>query len=61
MKTLRLAYNQIGDEGGEAIGAALSDNSVLANLDLRCNKIGPEGVKALASALAVNQVLWTVR
>jgi Ran GTPase-activating protein (RanGAP) involved in mRNA processing and transport len=40
-------YNQIGDEGGKAIGKALEANKTLTQLYLQNNKIGDEEVEAI--------------
>ena len=49
-----LSYNNIGDEGGKAIGEALKVNTSLSEIDLDSNNIGDEGRKAIREALKVN-------
>jgi len=46
--------NTIGEEGGMAIGKALSENCTLTTLNLDINKIGDQGLKAIAQALNSN-------
>ena len=47
LTSLNLRFNQLGDEGAEAIGDALKVNGVLTHLNLVHNEIGVEGAKAL--------------
>ncbi|KAK3284858.1 hypothetical protein CYMTET_7513, partial [Cymbomonas tetramitiformis] len=60
LNTLHLGENNIGNEGAEALAAALSPyeegvfNTSLNTLILELNNIGPEGAKALAVALTPN-------
>ena len=49
--------NEIGDEGGKAIGEALKVNTSLTEIDLGRNNIGDEGGKAIGEALKVNTSL----
>ena len=51
-------YNNIGDEGGKAIGEALKVNTSLTKISLRGNKIGDEGAKAIGEALKVNTITY---
>ena len=64
---LNLGQNALGDEGAEAIAAALKENkeSKLATLNLEGKRygngrIGPRGAAALASAIAVSEALTSV-
>ena len=43
--------NAIGDAGAKAVADALSENSALVKLSLRCNHIGPAGALAIGAAL----------
>eukprot|EP00944_MAST-04C_sp_MAST-4C-sp1_P015636 g15636.t1 len=52
-----LSYNNIGDEGGKAIGEALKVNTSLTEIWLNGNNIGVEGAKAIGEALKVNTSL----
>ena len=47
--------NQIGDEGAQALGAALQVNQSIQLLNLERNKIGTASAQALGDALQVNQ------
>ena len=51
VKTLYLAFNQLGDAGAEAIAAMLRTNRSLTHLSLGGNKIGDAGKKALREAV----------
>ena len=62
LKSAKLGYNDIGDEGVIAISEALKTNSTLTELGLESlrssrNKIGPAGAQALADMLKVNSAL----
>ena len=62
LKSAKLGYNDIGDEGVIAISEALKTNSTLTELGLKSytdstNKIGPAGAQALADMLKVNSAL----
>ena len=68
LTTLNLNRNQIGDEGGIAIGKALGVNATLKTLDLSFNQLcgldafgkgtyDATGIEALASALEVNATM----
>ena len=52
-----LSYNNIGDEGGKAIGEALKVNISLTRINLRYNEIGDEGGKAFGEVLKANTSL----
>ena len=52
-----LNRNNIGDEGGKAIGEALK---VKTEIDLDGNDIGDEGGKAIGEALKVNTSLTEI-
>ena len=52
--------NNIGDEGGKAIGEALKVNTSLTEINLDGNKIGDEGGKAIGEALKVNTSLTKI-
>ena len=54
---INLGGNNIGDEGGKAIGEALKVNTSLTEINLGDNKIGDEGAKAIGEALKVNTSL----
>ena len=51
---INLQGNNIGSEGGKAIGEALKVNTSLTEIDLGSNNIGDEGGKAIGEALKVN-------
>ena len=52
--------NNIGDEGGKAIGEALKVNTSLTEIDLCDNNFGDEGGKAIGEALKVNTSLTEI-
>ena len=52
--------NNIGDEGGKAIGEALKVNTSLTKIDLYENNIGDEGGKTIGEALKVNTSLTEI-
>ena len=52
--------NNIGDEGGKAIGEALKVNTSLTKIYLDGNNIGDEGAKAIGEALKVNTSLTEI-
>lgn len=54
---LNLENNDIGDEGGEALGASLKTNDSLHKLFLQANTIGDSGAQALADGLKRNSSL----
>ena len=65
LKSAKLGYNDIGDEGVIAISEALKTNSTLTELGLESlrssrNKIGPAGAQALADMLKVNSALTSL-
>ena len=65
LKSAKLDFNDIGDEGVVAISEALKTNSTLTELGLAsspvsANKIGPAGAQALADMLKVNSALTTL-
>ena len=55
-----LYENDIGDEGGKAIGEALKVNTSLTKINLDYNNIGDEGGKAIGEALKVNTSLTQI-
>jgi patatin-like phospholipase/acyl hydrolase/Ran GTPase-activating protein (RanGAP) involved in mRNA processing and transport len=57
LQQLNLVYNQIGEEGAEALAEALKINSTLQWLVLNSNQIGDAGTGTLAEALKVNRTL----
>ena len=52
LKTLRVAENSFGSDGGTSLAAGLAKLSRLTVLDLRCNELGPAGGKAIIDGLA---------
>ncbi|KAF9576916.1 hypothetical protein EC968_000041 [Mortierella alpina] len=59
LNDLDLRHDQIGDNGAQALSAALK-NSALTALDLRYNRIGDNGAQALSDALMKNSTLTTL-
>ncbi|EGD77003.1 hypothetical protein PTSG_12575 [Salpingoeca rosetta] len=57
---VNLADNDLGPEGGKAIGEALKVNTTLTSLDLYSNNLRPEGGKAIGEALKVNTTLTSL-
>ena len=59
---LRLSlYNcALGAAGAEGLGAALTTNGVLQELDVGANALGADGADALSTALAANRGLRTL-
>ena len=57
---MSLYDNNIGDEGGKAIGEALKVNTSLTKIYLSDNNIGDEGAKAIGEALKVNTSLTEI-
>ncbi|KAF9091666.1 hypothetical protein BGX29_010834, partial [Mortierella sp. GBA35] len=53
-------YNEIGDNGVEALSEALKINSTLNSLDLSNNRIGDYGLVVLSAALKTNPTLTTM-
>lgn len=49
--------NDLKDDGGKAIAAALEKNNTLEDLEISWNKIGPDVGKAFANMLKVNKTL----
>jgi hypothetical protein len=60
MFKLNICDNNIGVEGGKAIGEALKVNNSLHTLDIRGNNLGTEDGKAISEALKVNHSLHTL-
>ena len=51
LQDLYLDGNELGDEAGKAIAAALEKNTSLTGLDLRYTGLGDDVGKAIAQAL----------
>ena len=51
LTSLDLSDNIVGDEGAQALAAALCTAARLTRLDLACNLVGDAGATALAAAL----------
>ena len=49
--------DEVGDEGGKALGASLAMNTKLRSLNLERNKVSSDGGKALAASLESNTAL----
>lgn len=59
--TLDLSANRVGDDGAEAMGEALAENTVLRCLDLATNRIGDRGLTAIAKGMSINSSLSALR
>lgn len=57
LRTLNMARNELGGEGGGLLLAALAANTSLTSLDLSDNELGPRGGFAMAAALGANSTL----
>ena len=60
LTSIKLRYNNIGAEGGKAIGEGLKVNTSLTSIYLRYNNIGDEGGKAIGEGLKVNTSLTSI-
>ena len=60
LHTINLEYNEIGPEGGSAIGNALKSNTSLHTINLGDNDIGPQGGSAIGNALKSNTSLHRI-
>ena len=70
VKTLKLSYNPLGDEGAKALAEMLGGNgaessgtvnTTLEHVDLSKCRIGPVGAQHLAQALCVNTLVKTLK
>merc|ERR1711865_938981 len=57
LRGLYISTNNIGPEGGVAIGEMMRVNVQMQDLNIASNEIGDAGAVAIAEALAVNKVL----
>merc|ERR1712227_1109036 len=57
LQELYLGSNNLGPEGGVAIGQSLQTNQTLQTLDLGWNNLGPESGVAIGQSLQTNQTL----
>lgn len=57
LKYLNLARNQIGSDGAEFLGDAISSNDTLLKIDLSWNSITNKGALDIAKGLKVHRKL----
>ena len=57
LQELNILFNNISDEGAEALAEALRVNTALQELNLGFNDISGKGAKVLAEAMKVNSAL----
>lgn len=57
LKYLNLARNQIGSDGAELLGDAISSNDTLLKIDLSWNSITNKGALDIAKGLKVRRKL----
>jgi len=55
ISTLKLAYNNLGDEGTATLASAIQTHSSLSSLDIGFNNVGDEGCVALANAMRCDE------
>lgn len=60
LKSLRMSYNQIGDDGAIALAEALTQSSTLLELSLKNNSIRRAGLVKIAESLLVNQTIEAI-
>ena len=60
LTSLNLGFNNIGDQGAQAIAEILANNTTLTSLNLRSNNIDDQGAQAIAKALANNTTLTSL-
>ena len=60
LRSLKLGYNNLQDDGAYAVAAALECQASLLALDLGFNSIGDTGAAALGRSLVVNSTLRTL-
>ncbi|MDF2965009.1 MAG: protein NLRC3-like [Rickettsiaceae bacterium] len=60
LQSIKLGFNQIGDNGAKALAEMLRENCTLKSLDLISCGIELEGIKALAESLKNNTTLTSI-
>ena len=61
LKSLNLAWNGLGLEGGAAVADALMTNQALLELDLSGNRLGLDTAKRMAKVLASNDSIRVLK
>ena len=61
LKSLNLAWNGLGQEGGAAVADALMSNQALLELDLTGNRLGLDTAKRMAKVLTSNDSIRVLK